>query len=69
METFWTSAIIYDEGNTKPWLCAMSSLQFSLDRAKQEIEHLKENHNVLSAWVDAFDENNIKKTVFHECYM
>lgn len=69
METFWTSAIIYDEGNTKPWLCAMSSPQFSLDRAKQEIEHLKENYNVLSAWVDAFDENNVKKTAFHECYM
>ena len=69
METFWTSAIIYDEGNTKPWLCAMSSPQFSLDRAKQEIEHLKENYNVLSAWVDTFDESNVKKTVFHECYM
>ena len=41
METFWTSAIIYDKGNTKPWLCAKSSPQFSLDRAKREIEQLK----------------------------
>ena len=69
METFWTSAIIYDKGNAKPWLCAKSSPQFSLDRAKREIEQLKENHNVLSAWVDTFDVNNIKKTVFHECYL
>lgn len=69
METFWVRAIIFGEGDTKPWLCAMTSPQFSLERAKHEIDHLKENYNVLSAWVDSFNENNEKTVVFHECYM
>ena len=69
MKTYWTSVIIFNDGDTKPWLCAMSSPQFSLERAMKEVEHLKENHNVLSAWVDTFDENDKKEIVFHECYM
>lgn len=40
-ELFWTSAIIYNEGDAKPWLCAMISPQFSLERAKREIENFK----------------------------
>ena len=69
MEAFWASAIIYNDGDTKPWLCAMATSQYSLEQAKVDIECLKANNNVLSAWIDVFDENNIKKTVFHECYM
>ena len=68
-ETFWASAIIYNKGDTKPWLCAMTTSQFSLKQAMIDIECLKGNNNVLSAWVDMFDINNTKKTVFHECYM
>lgn len=70
MRTYWTSVIIFNEGDSKPWLCAMSSPQFSLERAMKEVERLRENYNVLSAWVDTFDENiNNKEIVFHECYM
>ena len=69
MEAFWVSAIIFNEGDIKPWLCAMTTSQFSLEQAMVDIEVLKENNNVLSAWVDMFDINNTKKTVFHECYM
>lgn len=70
MKTFWTSVIIFNNGDIKPWLCAISSPQFSLERAMKEIEHLRKNHNVLAAWIDTFDENNSnKEIVFHECYM
>ena len=69
MKTFWASAIIYNKGDTKPWLCAIANSQLSLEQAMVDIEVLKENHNVLSAWVDEFDINNTKTTVFHECYI
>lgn len=66
---FWVSVIIQDEGNTKPWLCAISTAQNTLEQAKNVIEHKRNSHNVLSAWIDIFDENDNKQTVFHECYM
>ena len=46
MRTYWTSVIIFNEGDSKPWLCAMSSPQFSLERAMKEVERLRENYNV-----------------------
>ena len=30
---------------------------------------MRESHNVLSAWIDVFDKNDQKTTVFHECYV
>ena len=41
----------------------------SIDKAKEVVNHLKENHTVLSVWIDTFDENNNKTTVFHDCYI
>ena len=69
MNLYWVSAIIFNEGDSKPWLCAISSGAISFSNALIEIQHLKENHNVLSAWIDTYDENDNKETVFHECYM
>lgn len=66
---YWVSAIIQDEGNIKPWLCAISTTQDTLEQAKQQIEFTRNRHNVLSAWIDIFDDNDNKQTVFHECYI
>lgn len=69
MGLYWVSAIIQNEGNKKPWLCAMSEGELSLEKAMDVVAFTKENHTVLSIWVDTFDENNVKQTVFHECYI
>ena len=69
MKLYWVSAIIHNADEKCPWLCAKSDGSLTLDEAKREIEFLKQHNHVLSAWVDTFDENNTKATVFHECYM
>lgn len=66
---YWVSTIIFDEGDTKPWLCAISTAQDTLEQAIYQLEFTRKHHNVLSGWIDVFDENNTKQTVFHECYM
>lgn len=35
----------------------------------EKIDFAKKYYVVLSAWVDSFDENNKRETVFHECYI
>lgn len=69
METYWVSAIVLNDGDKKPWLLAYGSCQLSLKMAMKEIEQVKSTFTTLSAWVDMFDENNVKQTVFHECYV
>lgn len=69
MKLYWVSAIIQDKGDDKPWLCASSDSVLSLEDAMNTIAKARNNHTVLSAWVDIFDENNKKVTVFHECYI
>ena len=66
---YWVSAIIQDKGDSKPWLLAVSEGELSLERAKAAIDFIKKNHTVLSAWIDTFNENKVKETVFHECYI
>ena len=66
---YWVSAIVRYKGDKKDWLLSEASGQLSLEKAIEEIAHIKENFTVLSAWVDTFDDNNIKTTVFHECYI
>ena len=69
MKLYYVSAIIQNEGDTKPWLCAMTDSEIKLEDAMEVITRTRANHNVLSAWIDMFDENNVKQTVFHECYI
>lgn len=69
MTLYYVSAIIQNEGDAKPWLCAMTDSEIKLKDAMEVIARARANHNVLSAWIDKFDENNIKQTVFHECYI
>lgn len=66
---YWVSAIIFDKGDTKPWLCAIATPQSTLEQAMYQLEFTRKNYNVLSGWIDTFDKNNVKQTVFHECYM
>lgn len=69
MKLYWVSAIIYDKNDREPWLLAMTDSETTMENAIETINRLKNNRNVLSAWIDTFDENNKKHTVFHECYM
>ena len=65
MKLYWVSATIQNKNDREPWLCAMYDGELSMDSAMQTISRLKENHNVLSAWIDTF-ENGIKETVYRE---
>ena len=69
MKLYWVSAIVQNKDNKKVWQLAMNEGELTIDKAMETITLLKENHTVLSAWVDVFDENNVKQTVFHECYI
>ena len=69
MKLYWVSGIIQNNANELPWLLAMSEGELTLDRAKRKLETMRHNHNVLSAWIDTFYENDVKQTVFHECYI
>ena len=69
MKLYWVSAIIQNKGNAKPWLLAISEGELTLDAAQKVVDFIKDNHNVLSIWIDTFDENNKKQVVFHECYI
>ena len=61
--------IILDTENSKPWLSAISCGCVSLEEAMKTIKRERDNYRVLCAWIDTFDENNYKSTVFHECYV
>ena len=65
----WVSFIIQDTKNSEPWLCASVESVKNLEEAKDVIHKQRKIYRVLSAWVDTFDENNEKVTLFHECYM
>lgn len=69
MKQFWVSAIIQDPDDKRAWCCAMNDSVSSIEEAKETIERARKNFTVLSAWVDVFDESNVKQTVLHECYV
>ena len=69
MKLYWVSAIIQNLFDKKPWLCAISEGESSLEKAMESIARLKESNNVVSVWIDMFDENDVKQTIFHECYI
>lgn len=69
MKLYWVSAIVQSKFDKKPFLLAMSEGELSFEKAMEVIARVKENDTVLSVWVDTFDENNTKQTVFHECYI
>lgn len=66
---YWVSLLIQDDEKSKPYLISMTDSAAHLKDAIEIIERARKNYRVLSAWVDAFDENNSKITMFHECYV
>ena len=69
MKLYWVSLLIQDSENSQPWLCAMTDSCISMKEAMDDVNKGRENYRVLSAWIDTFDEDNKKTTVFHECYV
>ena len=69
LEKYWVSVIIQGEDDKRAWLSAMSDCELSLEDAKKVIARARENYDVLSAWIDMYDEEGKKNTVFHECYV
>ena len=68
MKLYWVSAIVQNKEDKKPWLRATSN-GTNFNEAMEIINRIKEHSTVLSIWIDTFDENNVKETVFHECYL
>lgn len=58
---YWVSAIIQGYNNEKPWLCAMNEGQINFDESMSIINRLRDNYDVLSAWIDTFDVSGEKK--------
>lgn len=69
MTLYWVSCIIFDKGDRAPWKCSAYSSVTSYEEAMKLIDTYRKNHSVLSAWVDIFDSDMNKYTVFHECYV
>ena len=63
------SLLIQDDEKSKLYLISMTDSVPHLKDAMKIIERGRNNYRVLSAWVDVFDENNAKITMFHECYV
>lgn len=66
---YWVSAIVMNDGDKKPWLCAMSEGHVELSKALEEAGRLSANHSVLSVWIDLVNNEGFKETVFHACYL
>ena len=66
---YYVSALVTYKSYMQPWLLSYTSCQHSFEEAMKEIANVKNAFVVLSAWIDALDENNNKQTVFHECYV
>ena len=66
---YWVSLLIQDNEHSEPWLAAMTDSCISMKEAMDDVNKGRENYRVLSAWIDTFDEDNKKTTVFHECYV
>lgn len=68
-DNYWVSLLIQDDEKSKPYLISMTDSAPHLKDAMEIIERGRNNYRVLSAWVDVFDKNNVKITMFHECYV
>ena len=69
--TFWVSAIVQYDKNSKPCLCAKSDGHLTLDSAKSEVEWMVANYCVWAIWIDEHDAKTGEKlrVVYHKCYL
>lgn len=66
---YWVSAIVQNEYDRTAWLLARYDGELSIDKAMKEIDYIRSYHIVLSAWIDVFDKNGVRKTIYHKCYI
>lgn len=69
MTLYWVSAIVQNDTDEKAWLLSMSDSVLSLEKAMETINNIRTSHKTLSAWIDVFDKDDNKQTIFHECYV
>ena len=69
MTLYWASCISFDKGDRAPQKCSAYSSVTSYEEAMKLIDTYRKYHSVLSAWIDIFDSDRIKKTVYHESYV
>lgn len=69
MTLYWVSCIIFDKVDRAPWTCSSYSGVTSYEEAIKLIDTYRKDHRVLSAWIDIFDSDRVKKTVYHESYV
>ena len=69
MKRYWVSMIVQGESDERAWLLSMYDSVDTIDDAMKTINTYREKNTVLSAWIDVFDDDNIKQTVFHQCYV
>lgn len=69
MEFYWVSAIVQNEHDSRAWCLGLSDSVIGMEAAMEAVNKLRTNYTVLSAWIDVYDENHVKHTVFHECYV
>lgn len=63
---YWVSFLVQDEQSGNVWLNSITSGCTSYSQAMNLIKRGKSQFNVLSAWIDTFENDN-KNTVYHEC--
>ena len=64
---YWVSALVQGPNEPRAWLLSSTTSETTLKAAKDKILYMRSSYTVLSAWIDTFDSNNKKKTVYHEC--
>jgi len=75
MKQYWVTFILRRTDKytkeTKVWSSPTSRSLNILSEAHREIRLMRENNDadVISAWIDTYDDNNNKTTVFHDCYI
>lgn len=65
---YWVNAIVLNLGTRKPCHIANSTACEDLNQAKSMISRLSNQFELISAWIDKI-EDDVKITVFHECYV
>ena len=61
--------IIQNEHDKRAWLCPIAESVCDTNEAEDLILKARKQFTVLSAWIDIFDEDGVKETVYHECYV
>ena len=61
--------IIQNKHDKRAWLCPIAESVCDTDEAEDLLLKVRKQFTVLSAWIDIFDEDGVKETVYHECYV